>query len=317
MNKAPIALFVFNRPEHTAATLQALGQNEHAAASCLHVFCDGPRTEADQAGVDQVRRLAKQATGFRQVHVVERESNLGLARSIITGVSDVLGDAERVIVVEDDLVTSPWFLAFLNAGLDRYADEERVISICGYAYPSDVSLPPSYFLPGAHCWGWATWRRGWAEFETDGKAVMQGLLDRNLLYEFDVEGSFPHTHLLQRTLWGEGDSWALRWMGGAIVHDRVTLYPGESLVRNVGMDDSGTHAESTQAYDTTLGSRLPPLPEPGTEVDRSALASRRRFHIRLRSSISLRYRLYRPVLGLLPRRLEKAVYTARVKRFLD
>ena len=315
-NCASVALFVFNRPAHTAATLDALRKNESADASLLSIFCDGPRSAEDEEAVAQVRQIARKARGFKGVQVVERSENVGLAQSVITGVTEMLDTHETVIVVEDDLITSPYFLGFMNEGLQTYAAEERVVSICGYSYPSERPLPETFFLPGAHCWGWATWRRGWALFEPDPHKLLKRLDEEDRIYAFDVGGSYPHTMFLRRTAAGEGDSWALRWMASAIVNDRLTLYPGCSLVQNAGMDDSGTHGDSINVYDTTLAQRRPRLARLPAEPDRAALAQREAFHVAWRSRWSLKNRLYYFVAKLLPAQLEKAVYSTIVRRSL-
>src|ERR1700682_2325806 len=129
---APIALFVFNRPDHTRRTVEALRANAHAAASELFVFCDAARDAKDASGVAGVREFVHGITGFRSCTVIEKEKNLGLANSIIGGVTEVLRRDDRVIVMEDDLVTSPFFLSYMNEALEYYQDDDRVASIHGY-----------------------------------------------------------------------------------------------------------------------------------------------------------------------------------------
>ena len=158
-NLAPIALFCFRRPAHLARVLEALQANTLASASILYLFCDGPRGPQDQLEVDEVRRVARAASGFAKVEVRCLEVNQGLAQSIISGVSEVLKRHGRVIVLEDDLVTSPYFLTFMNEALEKYEDTETVASIHGYLFPVLEHLPETFFIRGADCWGWATWSR--------------------------------------------------------------------------------------------------------------------------------------------------------------
>ena len=160
MKPAPIALFAYNRPAHLARTLAALQNNELAAASDLFVFADGAKSPAHAEGVARVRETLRDVTGFRSVTVAARAENLGLARSIISGVTELVTAHDRVIVVEDDLHTSPYFLRYLNEALEMYAADERVVSAHAYVYPIARPLPETFFLRGADCWGWATWRRG-------------------------------------------------------------------------------------------------------------------------------------------------------------
>ncbi|HEY8359058.1 MAG TPA: glycosyltransferase, partial [Ramlibacter sp.] len=226
----PIALFVHARPAHTERTVASLLRNEGAAQSDLLVFSDAARTPEKQAAVAEVRAFIAGIRGFRSVRIVERPSNFGLAKSIIDGVSQVLAESDRVIVVEDDMVTSPHFLTYMNEALERFRDDERVISVHGYVYPVASALPEAFFLPGADCWGWATWRRGWSVFNPDGQALLDELTRRKLLRAFDFNGTHDYSGMLRDQIAGRNDSWAVRWYASAFLADKLTLYPGRSLV---------------------------------------------------------------------------------------
>lgn len=244
MANAPILLFTFNRLWHTQQTIDALSKNLLANESNLIVFSDGPRNEADKPAVGQVRNLLRTITGFQSVSIVESDVNKGLARSIIDGVTSTLKQADRVIVVEDDLVTSPYFLSFMNQALSMYADDDRVASIHGYSYPVQAKLPDSFFIRGADCWGWATWRRAWKVFDEDGSKLLAELKDQNLTEVFDFKGSYPYTKMLEDQIHGRNNSWAIRWNASAFLRNMLTLYPGTSLVTNIGFDASGTHSNA-------------------------------------------------------------------------
>jgi len=250
-SNAPIALFVFNRLEHTRRTVDALRANERAAQSDLFVFCDGARDAKDAPAVASVREFVRGITGFRSCTVIESEKNRGLAASIISGVTEVLRRHPRVIVMEDDLVTSPFFLRYMNEALDYYETDDRVASIHGYVYPTLLPLPETFFLRGADCWGWATWRRGWALFNPNGTELLAGLRTLGLTREFDFDGAFQYTSMLQDQISGANNSWAIRWYASAFLANKVTLYPGRSLVINIGTDASGTHCGSTDTFDVT------------------------------------------------------------------
>lgn len=255
MKPAPIALFAYNRPEHLARTLAALRRNELAAESDLHVFADGAKSPAHAEGVARVREILRDLRGFRSISVTAREQNWGLARSIISGVSQMVAEHGRVIVVEDDLHTSPYFLRYLNEALELYAADDRVVSAHAYVYPVARALPETFFLRGADCWGWATWRRGWQVFNPDGTALLAQLEARGLTGQFDFNRTFAFTEMLRRQIAGKNDSWAIRWYASAFLADKLTLYPGISLVRNIGMDASGAHCGTTTAFDTTIADR--------------------------------------------------------------
>jgi len=245
---APVALFVYNRPGHTRQTVEALLANTVANQTRLHVFSDAPKNEAVSPAVAEVRSYIRSIAGFKSVTIIERETNFGLARSIIDGVTHLCEEYGHVIVMEDDLVTSPYFLIFMNQGLDLYERDERVISIHGYVYPVMETLPETFFLRGADCWGWATWKRGWDLFESDGKSLLQELKTHNLTQRFDFDGAHPYVRMLKNQIKGNNNSWAIRWHASAFLKNKLTLYPGRSLVHNIGTDNSGAHCSTTTVF---------------------------------------------------------------------
>ena len=175
MALAPIALFVYNRPKHTASTVESLQKNVLANESDLFIFSDGPNRPSQYGMVNSVREYISDITGFKSVVIVERDRNKGLANSIIDGVSRLCKEFGQVIVLEDDLVTSPHFLSYMNEALNIYRHNDTVISIHGYVYPFKSKLPETFFLRGADCWGWATWDRGWNLFEQAGISYFMNL----------------------------------------------------------------------------------------------------------------------------------------------
>jgi hypothetical protein len=245
----PIALFTYARPEHTRRTVESLLRNPDAYLHDLIIFSDAARTPEKKAAVDEVRAFLTTISGFRSVTLHYRPHNLGLANSIIGGVTQALAEYERVIVVEDDMVTSPHFLTYMNEALEKYADDERVISIHGYVYPVGRGLPEAFFLVGADCWGWATWRRGWQLFNPDGQALLNELRRRDQIKAFDFNGSYGFSRMLEGQCNGANDSWAVRWYASAFLEGKLTLYPGRSLVHNIGNDSSGTHCGEDSSYD--------------------------------------------------------------------
>lgn len=249
---APICLFVYNRSLHTRKTVEALRNNLLASESNLIVFSDASKSESGAGKVLEVRQFVGGISGFKSVTIVEREVNLGLAKSIIQGVSNVVNEYGRAIILEDDMVTSPHFLSFMNEGLDKYAEDERVVSIHGWLFPNESRLPETFFLQGADCWGWATWKRGWAIFNPNGQSLIDELNRLKLTRTFDCNGAYPYSKMLKGQIKGVNDSWAIRWHASAFLAKKLTLYPGRSLVHNIGNDDSGTHCGVSEQYDTYL-----------------------------------------------------------------
>jgi hypothetical protein len=258
---APIALFVYNRLWHTKQTIASLLKNELAEVSELFVFSDGPKNNETTRGVEETRSYLRTLQGFKAVTIIEREVNFGLAKSIITGVTQILDKFDSVIVVEDDLVTSPFFLRYMNDALDLYKDEIEVISVHGYIWPVKKKLPDTFFLRGADCWGWGTWKRAWKLFEPDGKKLLAELESRKLTRDFDFNGGYPYTKMLRDQIKGRNNSWAIRWSASAFLLEKLTLFPGESYVNNIGNDDSGTHSRSSSKkdYETSLKLTAPKL----------------------------------------------------------
>ena len=237
---APIALFAYRRPDHLAKTLAALRANPKARDSILYVFSDAPKDVRSEKGVQQVRALLQRVEGFAKIALVLHSCKLGLARNITEGVSAVLDMHDAVIVVEDDLVVSPFFLRYMNAALACYQNEGRVGSISGFSYP--VAAPETYFIRGADCWGWATWRDRWHHYNPDGSTLLAQLNERGLADAFDLEGAMAYTDMLKDQVAGRNDSWAVRWHASCFLRDLLILYPGRTLVQNIGNDGSGTHA---------------------------------------------------------------------------
>ena len=291
----------------TRQTVEALRMNRYAAESDLVIFSDGPKNESSELEVTRVREYVLSITGFRSVSVIESRVNKGLARSIIEGTQAVLKDHETVIVLEDDMITSPYFLKFMNEGLAMYENDERVVSIHGYVYPIRKKLPQSFFLRGADCWGWATWRRGWALFEPDGARLLSELERRQLTREFDFNGSYPFTQMLRDQIVGLNDSWAIRWQASAFLKDRLTLYPGRSFVRNIGFDSSGTHSGVTDVYEAGLQSEDIPLQRIGIKE-----------HAEARKDFETYFQSIRPSLfARIKQRLSSGRLLTRMKKFRD
>jgi hypothetical protein len=266
---APIALFVYARPDHTRRTIEALARNRLAGESELIVFSDAPRRPDIAPSVETVRSFVRTVDGFKTVRIVERKSNLGLALSIIGGVSNVCDTHGRVIVLEDDLVTSSTFLSYMNDALDMYADASRVAAVSAYHPPFEAQLPETFFQRDAECWGWATWKRAWAKFNPDGEKLLSDLRRLGLLRLFDQDDTYPYARMLEDQIAGRNDSWAVRWRATVILNDMLSLYPRYSLTQNIGLDGSGTHGGILNALSEKV-SDLPvcvkPMPLEHSEV---------------------------------------------------
>jgi hypothetical protein len=238
---APIVLFVYNRPEHTRMTVEALQRNRLAADSALFIFSDGPKSGSAEA-VAAVRSYLPTITGFKNVVIQQAETNKGLANSVIAGVTEIVNEYGEIIVLEDDMITSKFFLDYMNDGLELYEDNESVATIQAHMFPwAKTSLPDSYFLPSQGCWGWGTWKRAWDNFVADGAYLLKQIRDRKLSSAFDMDLSYPYTRMLKNQVKGKVDSWAIRWYATNFLLDMKGLYPRRTFVQNIGFDGSGVH----------------------------------------------------------------------------
>jgi hypothetical protein len=281
MTPAPIALFVYNRLRHTCRTVESLKNNELAAESELFVFSDGARSEGDGENVSAVREYLHTITGFRKVTIIERERNLGLARSIISGVTEVIERSGRIIVMEDDLVSAPNFLSYMNAALDTYRDNPKVFSISGYGFP--IEIPRSYAAQvylsyRSSSWGWATWEDRWRKADWEVSDFPSLSRDRAARRRFNRGGDdlFDMLALQQQ---GKIDSWAIRWCYAHFRHEAYCLFPVRSKILNIGCDLSGTNVPVTDRYAVVLDDGSEPIRLPREiEPDAEILGKFARFH---------------------------------------
>jgi glycosyltransferase involved in cell wall biosynthesis len=269
MKLSPVILFTYNRLSHTRRTIEALRQNILANETELIIFSDAGKSSSQAARVHEIRSFLKTIKGFKQVTIIERETNYGLANNIIDGVTNTLSQYDTVIVLEDDMVTSPYFLQYMNQALEYYKNDDRVVCIHGYVYPVNKHLPETFFLRGADCWGWATWKRGWEIFEADGQKLLDQLNKNNLTREFDYDHSYPFTKMLSDQIKGKNNSWAIRWQASAFLKGKLTLYPGRSLLHNIGNDGSGTHSEPETSFDVQVSTTPVILSEIPVSVNES------------------------------------------------
>ena len=246
MNLAPIALFAYNRPEHLRASLAALVSNPLAAESHLYLYSDGPKDDISVPLVESVRSIARKVEGFRAVTVVEREGNIGLVASITGEVKRLCVEFGRVIVLEDDLITAPFFLSYMKEALERFENEARVMQVSGYMYPIPArNGNRATFLPATSCWGWATWRRAWDAYDPTMRGFDELKADPARRRAFNLDGHYDYVDLLSAHIAGRINSWGVIWHLNVFLKGGLTVYPSVSLVSNNGFDGSGTHAQNS------------------------------------------------------------------------
>jgi len=240
--RAPIVLFVYNRPAHTRQTIAALQANHGARDSDLFIYSDAAKNADSAAGVAQVREYIRSVGGFKSVSIHEQAENRGLARSVIHGVTQITAKYTRAIVLEDDLITAPNFLDYMNAGLDRYASDDRVMQIAGYMFAVDLKIDEdALFLPFISSWGWATWDRAWQHFDRREDCFEQILNDAATRRRFDLNGRYKYSRILRAQQRKTVDSWAVFWYVSVFLRNGLALFPKKTLVLNLGFDGTGVN----------------------------------------------------------------------------
>ena len=245
---APVVLFVYNRPLHTQQTIDALQKNVWASSSELFIYSDQAKSEDVQENVDKVRSLIALITGFKKITVINREKNFGLANSIIDGVSKVVKEYGKVIVLEDDLVTSPYFLKFMNESLDFYKNENRVWHISGWNYPIDADGLDDVFLWRLmNCWGWATWENRWRYFEKNTDKLIGEFSKQQVKY-LNLDGTNDAWAQVISNKQNKISTWAVYWYATIVKNRGLCLNPAKTFVQNIGLDGSGMNCGIDNSY---------------------------------------------------------------------
>lgn len=227
-------------------------KNVLAKESNLFIYSDGAKTPADKPKVQEVRDYIKTIEGFRSLEIVERNMNFGLAKSIIGGVTEVVNAYGTVIVMEDDLICSPYFLLYMNQALEKYKKAEKVMHVSGYMYPIDsTGLKETIFFRSASCWGWGTWARAWKHLECDINKLIPKF-DKELRHKFNMDGVFDFWHQMELNRDGKINSWAIRWYASIFLNKGLCLHPTRSLVNNIGFDGTGVHCGKDAIYEVRL-----------------------------------------------------------------
>jgi len=252
---APIILFVYNRPDHTRLTLDSLIKNELSEKSNLFIFSDAPKSDSDTNSVNEVRKIIRGIRGFADCEIIERETNFGLAKSVISGVAEIINQYQKVIVLEDDIVTSPGFLMYMNNALEKYEGSSDLYSISGYSLP--IPIPKDYILDvyktgRPTSWGWATWKDKWEKAIWSKNELLDMITHKKNQKGFNKIGN-DLTPMLKAQLRGEIDSWAVRWAFSHFIKNANSLVPTISLTKNIGTDSTGTNFQSsTNKFDVDL-----------------------------------------------------------------
>ncbi|SOD98302.1 glycosyltransferase family protein [Spirosoma fluviale] len=257
MSLAPILLFTYKRLGTLQQTVSSLQKNQLSSQSDLFVFSDAAKSEKDIDSVGEVRSYLKTITDFKTITIHESPTNKGLATSIISGVTQIINDYGKIIVLEDDLETSPNFLSFMNQALDYYEHHASVFSISGFTMPMKGLRPDEvYFTQRASSWGWATWKDRWTPIDWQVKDYASFRCNDTQRKLFNRMGS-DMSDMLDRQMRGDINSWAIRWCYHQYKKGLYTVFPAESKVQNIGLENpASTHTnERFNRFKTKIDQR--------------------------------------------------------------
>lgn len=249
---APVVLFAYNRKDHLQRTIEALNRNIGAQDTIVYVFSDGFKSNEDSARVMEVRDYLHSLNLFKQLYIIERQDNIGLRKNIENGVSEIVTKYGKVIVLEDDILTSKFFLKYMNDALNKYEKNENVMEISGYCVPTiHKGCKETAFLHFSDCWGWATWDRAWKYYTRDIDYLIRRFTLRDI-YHFNFEGKANLWSQVIYNKTGLLNTWAIFWQASIYLNKGYMLYPTKPLVQNIGNDGTGEHKSETEIYDITL-----------------------------------------------------------------
>tara|TARA_B100002019_G_scaffold137251_1_gene118254 strand:+ start:21282 stop:22184 length:903 start_codon:yes stop_codon:yes gene_type:complete len=249
---APIILFVYNRLDHTKKTVQALLDNQLADKSTIFIFSDGAKDDKERYKVNEVREYIKTINGFKNINIIYRDRNWGLANSIIDGVTKVISEFDKAIVLEDDLVSSPFFLKYMNESLDHFKEIKDVYHISGWNYPfSNDQLGDVFLWRLMNCWGWATWSDRWSLYKKNTKETISEFTSSDIK-RFNIDGVEDFWGQILANRDGKINTWAIFWYATIYKNRGLCVNPSKSFITNIGHDDSGVNCTSTNEYISEL-----------------------------------------------------------------
>jgi hypothetical protein len=253
MRNSAIAIFAYKRPDHLSNLFQSLLKNDGIENLDIFVFIDGPKSQAELKLVEEVKSVALSFAVQINLQINSSLINLGLANSIKTNVSHLFKQYDSLIVLEDDLIVSKYFLSFVLEGLEVFENNPKISSISGYSYPIGNVSDNGYLLPGADCWGWATWKDRWEQVNWDPKSLNKQLRTSGRINSLNLDGAYDYYGMLVDSRLRLIDSWAIYWHASMFLSGKFTYYPSKTMVLNLGMDKSGTHFNSKSTGFGELG----------------------------------------------------------------
>ncbi len=291
-----VIVFTYGRLDHTRVTLEALSQNRSFKNFNVIIFSDGPKINHIKE-VNSVREYLKEfKSKYTNVKVVEREKNIGLEKSIINGITEGFKSYKAVIAIEDDIRTSREFLKYMKDMLTIYEENKDVGCITGFNHPSNrMTISKGYrydiyFAPRTCSWGWATWKDRWDGVDWEVSDIEEFIKNKGVQKEFNKGGNDLSRMLINQVQKGI-DTWDIQWCYDNFKHNRLTVYPTQSYVENIGMDGTGIHCGKTSGFknDFLNVNKVVNIPE-GVEINKKTLKNfKRASSLTLRMFIELAY----------------------------
>jgi len=296
---APVCLFTYNRLNEVQLTVEALKCNHLATESELYIFSDGPKNEQTEPKVELVRKYIHSIDGFKSVHIIESNENKGLANSIIDGVSLILEKYEKIIVLEDDLISSPNFLSFMNQALYFYQLDTNIQSINGFSLSLKDRQNEIYFQVRTGSWGWATWNNRWKQ-EIFNKEKINTKLnsDPAILKKFKMKCGADMPKMLFDSIHNRNDSWYVRWVFDHFINNHYSVFPTYSYIQNIGFGNEGIHCHGINPYisegadDHKMTTRFKNFQIPKHQIDKQFL-----YYFSFQYKLFLRIRLLKTKSG--------------------
>ena len=243
---SPIALFVHNRLKHVKNVIAAIKKNSISKKSIIYIFSDFSDDQVEIHKINKIRKYLKNLKGFQKIIIVERKDNFGTSKNIVLGLNQIFKKYSRCIIIEDDILISKNFLSQMNYFLEKFSKFKNIVTIEGYMYPVKFKKnTPNYFLlKGVGCWGWATWKRSWKNYEESASKLLNEFSGKKeLIYNFDYYGSYPYYKMLKKQKWTKKKSWAIKWYAYNFIKNNYSIYFKNTLVKNIGLDGSGVNCK--------------------------------------------------------------------------
>lgn len=289
---APVVLFIYNRPTHTEVTLKYLSLNTIAREIDIYIFCDGPKNEDDKIMVNKTREAAlkyKSNNKFRSVSLYYSDNNKGLANSVISGVTQLLNKNNKIIVMEDDLISSRDFLEFMNEALEFYKDNNSIWSISGYNLPIEIPKEYNkdiYLAFRGSSWGWGTWKDRWETVDWDMTTYSKFKYNFFLRMKFS-KGGRDLPNMLDLQMQKKIDSWAIRWCYTQFQKKMFSIYPVQSRIQNIGLDGSGTHSANTNRFNSKINDNFSNVKFENIELNKNIVKKFRNYYLGFRGAFIL------------------------------